>query len=68
MHPNSPQANGWESARDEGARLLEQRNFEAAIEVLHEPVKCDRSGQSQALMGLQGGWLLAACRGGGQGG
>ncbi len=52
MHPNSPQANGWESARDEGSRLLEQRNFEAAIEILHEPVRCDPSGQSQALMGL----------------
>ena len=52
MHLDSPQANGWESARDEGSRLLEQRNFEAAIEVLHEPVQCDPSGQSQALMGL----------------
>lgn len=52
MHPKPPQCNGWESSRDEGSRLIEQGNFESAIKALHEAVRCDRSGQSHALMGL----------------
>jgi tetratricopeptide (TPR) repeat protein len=52
MQLSSPQTNKWESSRDEGSRLLEQRNFEAAVKALEEPVRCDPSGQSQALMAL----------------
>ena len=52
MDIDSPQTTGWESSRDEGTRLIEQRCFEAAIKALREPARCDPSGQSQALMGL----------------
>jgi Animal haem peroxidase len=52
MDLKPPQCNGWESSRDEGSRLIEQGNFESAIKALHEAVRCDRSGQSHALMGL----------------
>ena len=52
MQLNTPQDDGWKSSRDEAARHIEHRRFEAAIEVLREAVRYDSSGQSQALMGL----------------
>jgi hypothetical protein len=50
--PTDPGANGWEAARDEGIRLLEERNFAGAAKRLDEAASGDPSGQSQALLGL----------------
>jgi Animal haem peroxidase len=42
----------WMARRDEGRRLLEQRDFTAATERLTLPAEADESGESSALLGL----------------
>ena len=50
--PSDPNASGWEAARDEGIRLLEERNFPGAAKRLDEAASGDPSGESEALLGL----------------
>ena len=51
--PN-PQAErgNWQAARDEGARLIDAREYEGAIKTLQESILGDPSGESHALLGL----------------
>ena len=42
----------WENARDEGIRLIEQRDFAGAVTRLGEAASGDPSGESEALLGL----------------
>jgi hypothetical protein len=44
--------NGWQVARDEGARLLDQRNYVGAVEKLLVAVQGDPGGESHRLLGL----------------
>ena len=50
--PSDPTASGWEAARDEGIRLLEERDFAGAAKRLDEAASGDPSGKSDALLGL----------------
>ncbi len=50
--PSDPNGNGWEAARDEGIRLLEERNLAGAVKRLEEAASGDPSGESEALLGL----------------
>ena len=49
---SDPTASGWEAARDEGIRLLEERDFAGAAKRLDEAASGDPSGRSDALLGL----------------
>ncbi len=50
--PSDSNGNGWEAARDEGIRLIEERNFPGAAKRLDEAASGDPSGESEALLGL----------------
>ncbi len=42
----------WPGAREEGARLIDERKYEGAIKTLQEAILADPGGQSHALLGL----------------
>ena len=44
--------NSWQTARDEGARLLDERDYDNALKRLEEAVVGDQGGESHALLGL----------------
>jgi tetratricopeptide (TPR) repeat protein len=44
--------NGWQAARDEGARLLDERDYAGAVEQLLAAVQGDPGGDSHRLLGL----------------
>jgi hypothetical protein len=44
--------NGWQAARDEGARLLDERDYERAVKSLLDAVAGDPGGDSHRLLGL----------------
>jgi hypothetical protein len=44
--------NGWQAARDEGARLLDERDYERAVKALLDAVAGDPGGDSHRLLGL----------------
>ncbi|MEO7422725.1 MAG: peroxidase family protein [Ornithinibacter sp.] len=48
----SRSSDNWTAQRDEGTRLLEQRDFAAAVDRLTAPAEADLTGQSDALLGL----------------
>ena len=49
--PTDAATSGWEAARDEGIRLLEERDFAGAAERL-DAASSDPSGESEGLLGL----------------
>ncbi len=49
--PTDAATSGWEAARDEGIRLLEERDFAGAAERF-DAASSDPSGESEALLGL----------------
>ena len=50
--PTDAAGTGWEAVRDEGVRLLEERDFAGAIERLADAASGDPSGESEAMLGL----------------
>lgn len=48
----APIDTGWEAARAEGIRLLEERNFAGAAKRLEDAAAGDPGGESEALLGL----------------
>jgi hypothetical protein len=52
MESSTQAGSGWQSARDEALRFLEQRDYRSAIAALEKPLLFDQSGESHALMGL----------------
>jgi tetratricopeptide (TPR) repeat protein len=52
MNSSMGPRSSWESSRDEASRLLEQRDYEAAIKALEQPAMQDTTGDSAALMAL----------------
>jgi tetratricopeptide (TPR) repeat protein len=52
MDLSSREGSAWESWRDEGLRFLDQRKYQDAIGVLEKAASYDKTGESQALLGL----------------
>src|ERR1700736_198348 len=52
MESSTQTGPGWQSARDEALRFVEQRDYRSAIAALEKPLLFDQSGESHALMGL----------------
>ena len=50
--PTDESLGGWEAARDEGIRLLEERDLAGAVKRLADAAPGDASGESEALLGL----------------
>ncbi len=42
----------WQQAREEGARLVDARDFEGAVTILQQAIRGDPTGESHALRGL----------------
>ena len=51
LNPQTQKAT-WQVVREEGARLIEKRDYEGAIKTLQESTPGDPSGESHALLGL----------------
>jgi hypothetical protein len=50
--PTDEAASGWQVARDDGIRLLEERDFAGAAQRLSDAATGDPSGETEALLGL----------------
>ncbi len=50
--PTDAGTSGWEAARAEGIRLLEERDFTGAAKRLADAASGDPGGESEALLGL----------------